>query len=125
VSANRVPFWALSSLGGDRDEIGGDQELRGYGAGRYYDRNSFAATVEVRKTMLSFNAASSHIDVEVTPFIDMGSVFGRTGTDPLTQLHKVVGLGFRGVARPFVVGYVDIGYGSEGAAAFTGINYPF
>ena len=24
-----------------------------------------------------------------------------------------------------VVGYVDIGYGSEGVAAFTGLNYPF
>ena len=34
-------------------------------------------------------------------------------------------LGFRGVAQPFVVGYVDIGYGSEGIAAFTGLNYPF
>jgi hypothetical protein len=24
-----------------------------------------------------------------------------------------------------VVGYVDVGYGSEGAAVFTGLNYPF
>ena len=75
--------------------------------------------------MLSFDAASSHIDVEVTPFIDVGSVFSRNSTDPLTRLHKVLGVGFRGVARPFVVGYVDIGYGNEGVAAFTGINYPF
>jgi hypothetical protein len=36
-----------------------------------------------------------------------------------------VGLGFRGIARPFIVGYVDFGYGSQGVAAFTGINYPF
>jgi hypothetical protein len=43
----------------------------------------------------------------------------------LTQLHKVAGIGVRGVARPFVVGYVDIGYGSEGVAVFTGLNYPF
>jgi len=34
-------------------------------------------------------------------------------------------VGFRGIARPFVVGYVDIGHGSEGAAVFTGLNYPF
>jgi hypothetical protein len=47
------------------------------------------------------------------------------GTWPLTQLHKVGGIGFRGVARPFVVGYADIGYGSEGVAVFTGLNYPF
>ena len=124
-STNRVPFWALSSIGGDRDEVGGDQELRGYGAGRFYDRNSFATTLELRKTMLSFDASATHIDVEVTPFLDMASVFGRSSVDPLTRLHKVAGLGFRGVARPFVVGYVDVGYGNEGAAAFTGINYPF
>jgi hypothetical protein len=28
----------------------------------------------------------------------------------------------RGVARPFVVGYVDIGYGNEGVAVFTGLT---
>jgi hypothetical protein len=63
--------------------------------------------------------------VEVTPFIDVGRVFSRTSTLPFDQLHHVYGLGFRGIARPFVVGYVDIGYGSEGVAAFTGLNYPF
>jgi hypothetical protein len=52
-------------------------------------------------------------------------VFSREDTVPVTQLHHVYGMGFRGVARPFVVGYVDIGYGSEGVAVFTGLNYPF
>ena len=36
-----------------------------------------------------------------------------------------VPIGVRGIARPSVVGYVDIGYGTEGVAVFTGINYPF
>lgn len=124
-SAQHVPFWALSSIGGDRSDIGGEQPLRGFGAGRFYDRDSFSTGVELRRTVLSLNAASTHVDVEVTPFIDLGRVFARSGTFPLEQLHHVYGLGFRGVARPFVVGYVDIGYGSEGIAAFTGINYPF
>jgi hypothetical protein len=52
-------------------------------------------------------------------------VFHNAGTVPLDDLHKVIGMGFRGIAAPFVVGYVDIGYGSEGAAVFTGLNYPF
>ena len=99
--------------------------MRGFGAGRFYDRDSFSTSVELRRTVLSLNAASTHVDVEVTPFVDLGRVFARSGTFPLEQLHHVYGLGFRGVARPFVVGYVDIGYGSEGVAAFTGINYPF
>jgi hypothetical protein len=63
--------------------------------------------------------------LEVTPFIDLGRVFSSQETFPVSQLHRVYGLGFRGVARPFVVGYVDIGYGSEGVAVFTGLNYPF
>jgi hypothetical protein len=124
-SARAVPFWALSSIGGDRSEIGGEQPLRGSGAGRFYDRDSFSATVELRRTVASFNAVSTYVDFEVAPFIDLGRVFARSGTFPLQQLHRVFGLGFRGIARPFVVGYVDIGYGSEGVAAFTGLNYPF
>lgn len=122
-SAHDLPFWAYSSLGGDRDFTGGEQMLRGYGSGRYYDRNSFAGSVELRKTLFGFNAATSHVDIETTPFVDVGNVFSRGS--PARHLHKVAGIGFRGVARPFIVGYVDIGYGSEGLATFTGINYPF
>jgi outer membrane protein assembly factor BamA len=124
-SARNVPFWALSSIGGANSVIGGEQPLRGYGEGRFYDRNSFSGTVELRRTVLSVNAISTSIDVELAPFIDVGRVFDRTSTFPLDDLHKVFGVGFRGIAAPFVVGYVDIGYGSEGAAVFTGLNYPF
>ncbi len=124
-SAHRLPFWALSNLGGDQSEIGAQQLLRGYGAGRFYDRNEFSGTVEVRRIFWSFDAVSTHIDMEVAPFVDVGQVFSRTSTFPIQRLHKVGGVGFRGLARPSVVGYVDVGYGSEGAAVFTGINYPF
>ena len=124
-TAHRVPFWALSSLGGGQSVIGGEQPLRGFGEGRYYDRDSFSATVELRRRVASFNAISTHVDLEVTPFVDAGRVFHRTDTWPLSQLHTVGGLGFRGIARPFVVGYVDLGYGSAGLAVFTGISYPF
>ena len=122
-SAQRLPFWAYSSLGGDRDFVGGEQMLRGFGSGRYYDRNLFAASVEYRRNVFGFNAATSHVDIEATPFIDLGDVF--SGGNPARHLHKVAGVGFRGIARPFIVGYVDIGYGTEGVATFTGINYPF
>jgi len=123
-TANNVPFWALSNIGGGESEVGGAQPLRGFGAGRFYDRDSFSSSLEVRRKILSFDA-STRVDVEITPFIDIGRVFAKTGTFALDQLHYVGGVGFRGIARPFVVGYVDIGYGSEGVAAFTGLNYPF
>jgi len=123
--AHRLPFWALSSLGGDESQIGGDQPLRGFGPGRYYDRDAFSASMEVRRTVWSLNTFSTHVDVELAPFADVGRVWSQAGTWPLAHLHSVGGLGFRGIARPFVVGYVDVGYGSEGVAVFTGINYPF
>jgi hypothetical protein len=123
-SLHRLPFWALSSLGGGQTDIGGEQPLRGFGDGRFYDRNSFSATVEVRRTAFSFDAMS-HVEIEVAPFVDVGNVFHDGTSFPIKALHKVGGVGFRGIARPSVVGYVDVGYGSDGTAVFTGINYPF
>lgn len=120
-----TPFWALSTIGGDESIIGGDQMLRAYGAGRFYDRNSFSASVELRQRVASIDAVATHIELQVTPFVDTGSVFAHASTSPLKGLHSAIGVGIRAIARPFVVGYLDIGFGNEGAAAFTGINYPF
>jgi outer membrane protein assembly factor BamA len=120
-----LPFWALSGIGGGESEIGGEQILRGFGAGRFYDRDSFATNIEMRNRVATFNTFSTQLDLEITPFVDLARVFPRPSTNPLTQLHTVGGIGFRGVTRPSVVGRVDIGYGSEGLAVFTGLNYPF
>jgi outer membrane protein assembly factor BamA len=125
LSDRDAPFWALSTLGGDRSDVGGEQPLRGFGAGRYTDRDAYSTTLELRHRVYSFNTLSTSVDIEVTPFVDTGRVFADSGTFPISHLHTVGGVGFRGIARPFVVGYVDVGYGSEGAAVFTGINYPF
>jgi hypothetical protein len=124
-SGHEIPFFDLGSIGGGESDVGGEQLLRGYGQGRFVDRDSLDTTFELRHRAFSFDAAASHIDIEVAPFLDMGRVFARTSTDPFSALHKVVGVGVRGIARPSVVGYVDIGYGNEGVAVFTGINYPF
>jgi hypothetical protein len=124
-TAHEVPFWALSGIGGGESVVGGEQPLRGWGAGRFYDRDSFSSSVELRRKVHTFDTTSTSIDLEITPFIDVARVFERASSLPFDQLHKVLGVGFRGIARPFVVGYVDIGYGSEGVAAFTGLNYPF
>jgi outer membrane protein assembly factor BamA len=121
----RLPFWALSSIGGDRAFLGGAQPLRGYGLGRFTDRNAFSFSAEFRRTIASLNIASSQIDLQLAPFVDTGRVFARPSTNPVSQLHSAAGLGIRALAPPFIVGYVDVGYGSEGPAVFTGINYPF
>jgi outer membrane protein assembly factor BamA len=125
LTDHNAPFWALSTLGGESSEVGGEQPLRGFGEGRFTDRDSYSTTVELRHNLFSFDASTTRVDIELTPFVDAGRVFSYTGTFPLSHIHTVGGVGFRGIAKPFVVGYVDVGYGSEGAAVFTGINYPF
>jgi len=125
LSAHDVPFWALPSLGGADAVIGGNQPLRGFGDGRFYDRDSFSSSVEFRRNVATFHAVATQVEIELAPFIDVGRVFDRASASPFEQLHKVYGVGFRGLARPYVVGYVDVGYGSEGTAVFTGISYPF
>lgn len=122
---HRLPFWALSALGGSESVIGESQPLRGFGPGRFYDRDAFSANAELRQQIASINAISTHIDLQLAPFVDLGRVFDRPSTIPLSRLHTVGGLGIRGLAKPFVVGYIDVGYGSEGVAVFTGIDYPF
>lgn len=120
-----IPFWALSRIGGDEADIGGDQILRGFGSGRFVGRNSTSINIEYRKRIATLNAFSSGIGIELTPFVDFGEVFSKMSDDPVGQLHKAAGVGLRGLALPFVVGYLDVGYGDEGAAIFTGLNYPF
>jgi outer membrane protein assembly factor BamA len=124
-SLHDAPFWALSSIGGDQSDLGGPQPLRGYGLSRFYDRNAFSGSLELRQSIAHFDAVSTHVELQLTPFVDLGQVFAHSSTFPLQNLHAVFGVGVRAVARPFVVGYVDIGKGSEGVVAFSGINYPF
>ncbi len=125
LRSHHLPFWALSTIGGDRAYLGGAQPLRAFGLGRFSDLDSSSFSVELREKIASFNAASTPVELQLAPFMDTGRVFQRPSTDPVSRLHYVGGLGMRGVAPPFIVGYVDVGYGSEGAAVFTGINYPF
>ena len=124
-SFDRAPFWALSSIGGDRSVLGERQPLRAFGDDRFIDRDSFAAGAELRTRVAQFKAYGSSVDVQLAPFVELGKVFARDGEDPLLHLHRAFGFGVRGVASPFVVGYVDVGFGPEGPAVFTGIDYPF
>jgi hypothetical protein len=120
-----IPFWALGSIGGDESVVGGNQPLRGFGTGRFVDRNMSSVSVEYRYRVGTLNAFGTEVSIQLTPFVDMGRVFDLMGDNPLSQLHKDAGIGFRGLALPYVVGYLDVGYGKEGTAIFTGLNYPF
>ena len=115
-NASQVPFYERSSLGGVKS-------LRGFGNDRFVDSNRFFGSIELRTMALRRQMFDVQTELEVAPFLDVGEVFSRTV--PVDDFHYVGGVGFRGVVRPQVVGFVDIGIGSEGPAVFTGLDYPF
>jgi outer membrane translocation and assembly module TamA len=85
----------------------------------------FATGAELRTRVASFNAFGTRVSFELAPFVDAGKVFAAMGANPFLHLHTAGGIGFRGVASPFVVGYVDIGFSRGKPAAFSGLDYPF
>jgi len=125
TSAGSAPFWALSSLGGDRSIPGEYEPLRSEGADRWVDRDLLAFGAELRKRVLGFDAFGTRVDLELAPFVDAGRVFSDSDSSLGGHVHRAIGLGVRGLASPYVVGYVDFGYGQGRGAVFSGINYPF
>ena len=124
-AGNEMPFWAQARLGGDESLLTDQQTLRGYGTSRFTDNNLFVMNLEMRTRVWDKNIFGTHGILEIAPFAEAGRVAHEMSYDPFSNLHPVGGVGFRGIAEPFVVGYVDIGWGGEGAAVFSGINYPF
>lgn len=117
-SDDDVPFF-------EQNDIGGRRSLRGFGTNRFIDRNSFYASAELRTRVYSRQIFGVNAELELAPFVDFGQVFRSSKDSPFNDLHAVGGLGFRGVVRPQVVGFVDIGLGEQGVAVFTGLEYPF
>ena len=124
-AGNEMPFWSQARLGGDESLLTDQETLRGYGSGRYVDNNLFVMNVEMRTRVWDKEIFGTHGILELAPFAEAGRVAHDIGYNPFNNLHPVGGIGFRGIAEPFVVGFVDIGWGGEGAAVFSGINYPF
>ncbi|MHB8495510.1 MAG: BamA/TamA family outer membrane protein [Casimicrobiaceae bacterium] len=120
-----APFWDLSALGGDRSIIGEAQPLRAYGDDRFVGRNSFATSLEARFWVSSFHVFDTDLKLELAPFVDSGKVFDAMSGSPFSHLHVGGGMGFRVIASPYVVAYVDVGFGKENGAVFSGIDYPF
>lgn len=118
-------FSRHGSLGGDRSVPSEEQSLRDFGEDRFADRNLSSGGVEVRTRALDLDVFSTAVSLEIAPFVETGSVFHSLSDSPFRDLHTVGGVGFRAIARPSILGYVDVGYGSEGVAVFSGINYPF
>ncbi len=114
----RTPWWELSSLGGH-------SALRGFGSHRFIDFNRSLGQAELRTRVWQHPLFGVNFELEVAPFLEAGQVFRHLDESPVSDLHWVGGVGFRGVVRPQIVGFVDLGRGSEGISVFTGVDYPF
>jgi hypothetical protein len=110
-----VPFYELPTLGGETT-------LRGFGQGRFIDNNALLVNFEERIPVFEKRIFDHSISLEAAPFIDVGRVFENFSTNDV-QVNP--GVGLRMLARPNVVGRLDIGYGRDGANVFVGLDYPF
>lgn len=115
---NDAPFWLKPSMGGK-------YSLRAYGDGRYYDRGAMTFNLEQRFTVAKIKMAGVTTEFEAAPFVGAGTVFDHPGRLARRYIRPVVGFAGRAVAKPQVVGSIDIGVGREGAAVFIDINYSF
>jgi surface antigen Omp85-like protein len=113
-----TPFWLQNSLGGRR-------ALRGFGGDRFIDFNRALMSAELRTRVYQRHLFGVTAEVELAPFVEAGQVFRHIYDPPLDALHWVGGIGFRGLVRPQIVAFVDVGYGSDGNSIFTGVDYPF
>ncbi|HVY60520.1 MAG TPA: BamA/TamA family outer membrane protein [Planctomycetota bacterium] len=115
-----VPFWELPSLGGS-------ENLRGFGVGRFTDDQSIVATIEERFRFLDMTIRDNHLLLEAAPFLDAGRVFGPD--DPLStaRWQFVPGAGIRMLLPDSsIVARFDLGYSiHEGSAVFVVLGYPF
>jgi hypothetical protein len=112
------PFWILPTLGGK-------YSLRAYGDGRYVARGVAAVNAEERFKIYEARTAGVTTEIQVAPFVGVGQAFDHPERIAARFIRPVAGAAFRAVAKPQVVGSVDVGVGREGVAVFTDINYSF
>jgi outer membrane protein assembly factor BamA len=113
-----VPFFEQSSLGGQNN-------LRGFGADRYINKHLIAFSVEERIHLMRAKIAGVSADLEIAPFLDTGQVFADYRDVSFKDYRMTPGIGFRGIVRPNVVGRIDYGWSREGGAVFAGLDFPY
>lgn len=127
VTAGRVLF---ENLVGDvpfylRPSLGGKHTHRAYGDGRYIANSLITGSVEERITVHKIPLAGVVTEFEIAPFVELGTVADSAHRLAGDTVRPAAGVAFRAVARPQVVGSVDVGIGREGPSVFMDINYSF
>ena len=113
-----IPFYELPTLGGETT-------LRGFGQSRFIDDTAVLFNFEERIPVTQLKAFDYLIDLEVAPFLDIGRVMSGFSIRDVQDFQVNPGTGLRILARPHVVGRLDVAYGRDGANLFVGLDYPF
>lgn len=116
-----VPFY-------ERPTLGGEDSLRAFGRGRFVGSWAAVANIEERMTVYDRKLFDHDVRLELAPFLDIGRV-GRTSIDLqrgfFSHIQVNPGVGIRLLARPNIVGRLDLAYGKDGSNVFVGLDYPF
>jgi hypothetical protein len=115
-----IPFY-------ERPTLGGETTLRAFGLSRFIDNTAWLVNLEERIQMVEKKLFDYPIDLEAAPFVDIGRVSRRLDPYriPLKHIQVNPGVGLRLLARPNVVGRLDVAYGKDGGNVFVGLDYPF
>jgi hypothetical protein len=79
----------------------------------------------LRIPTFTFTYEDIHTNLELTLFVEAGQVFHTWAELSTKNVQTVSGVGLRLVVTSKLVAKIDIGFGSEGIAIFTGLDYPF
>src|SRR5262249_11191433 len=97
-------FTAIQPLAGKRG-------CAAFGLSRFIDDNAFLVNFEERIPVFERRIFDHPISIEAAPFLDVGRVFENFS---LKDMQVNPGAGLRLLARPNIVGRLDIGYGRDG-----------
>jgi hypothetical protein len=118
----KAPFWELPALGGG-------SSLRSYNPNRFTDNDTWVINLEERIRVYTVRVEGVTAEIQVAPFVDFGEALratqdvARPNVD--RRVHWSVGSGVRAVVPPYIVGRMDIAWGTEGIGITVGLDYPF
>ncbi|HBP86456.1 MAG TPA: hypothetical protein DD706_02025 [Nitrospiraceae bacterium] len=118
VNGGTPPFY-------ERPTLGGEDSLRAFGRSRFIDSTALVINLEERVLIRQQKIFGYLLNFQVAPFIDIGRVGSHFSSNTILHPQVNPGIGFRFLARPHIVGRVDVAYGKDGVNVYAGLDYPF
>lgn len=115
---DRLPFYAQSIVG---ESTG----LRLEGDGRYVDRGRMVFSLEERIRVARSPLLKFFSEVEISPFLDVGTVFPHPGKLRFDNLQPGPGVAARVLLRPQVVITLDLAWLGDKNNFILKVDYPF